>query len=50
MTSAALGTVVTIETLDGEQKVEIKEGTQSGATVTLKGLGVTKLREAVGAI
>ena len=44
MTSAALGTVVTIETLDGEQKVEIKEGTQSGATVTLKGLGVTKLR------
>jgi molecular chaperone DnaJ len=44
MTSAALGSVVTIETLDGEQKVEIKEGTQSGATVILKGLGVTKLR------
>ena len=44
MTSAALGSVVTIQTLDGDQRVEIKEGTQSGATVILKGLGVTKLR------
>jgi molecular chaperone DnaJ len=44
MTSAVLGGVVVIQTLDGDQKVEIKEGTQSGATVVLKGLGVTKLR------
>ena len=44
MTSAALGTTVTIATFDGDQKVEIKEGTQSGSTVVLKGLGVTKLR------
>ena len=44
MASAALGTVVNIQTLDGVQGVEIKEGTQSGTTVALKGLGVTKLR------
>jgi molecular chaperone DnaJ len=30
--------------LDGKQKVNIKEGTQSGSVVVLKGLGVTKLR------
>jgi molecular chaperone DnaJ len=46
MTSAALGTEVIIETFDGPQKVEIKEGTQSGSVVVLKGLGVTKLRGA----
>ena len=43
-TSAATGTKVKIPTLDGEQTLEIKEGTNSGETVTLKGLGVTKLR------
>ena len=43
-TSAATGTTVRIPTLDGEQELEIKEATNSGATVTLKGLGVTKLR------
>ena len=43
-TSAATGTTVKIPTLDGEQELEIKEATNSGATVTLKGLGVTKLR------
>ena len=46
MTSAALGTEVFIETFDGPQKVEIKEGTQSGSVFILKGLGVTKLRGA----
>jgi molecular chaperone DnaJ len=46
MTSAALGTEVIIETFDGPQKVEIKEGTQSGSVFVLKGLGVTKLRGA----
>ena len=44
MTSAALGTKVEIETLDGMQSVQIIEGLQSGSTVLLKGLGVTKLR------
>ena len=42
--SAAVGTKVVIDTLDGKQEVEIKEGTQSGSTVILKGLGVTRLR------
>ena len=44
MTRAALGTTVTIETLDGPQEVLIKPGTQSGSTVVLKDLGVTRLR------
>lgn len=44
MTSAAIGTKVVIDTLDGKQEVEIKEGTQSGSTVVLRGLGVTRLR------
>jgi molecular chaperone DnaJ len=44
VTSAAVGTKVIIDTLDGKQEVEIKEGTQSGSTVILKGLGVTRLR------
>jgi molecular chaperone DnaJ len=44
VTSAAVGTKVVIDTLDGKQEVEIKEGTQSGSTVILKGLGVTRLR------
>ena len=44
MTSAALGTKVFIDTLDGKQEIEIKEGTQSGSVVLLRGLGVTKLR------
>jgi molecular chaperone DnaJ len=44
MASAAIGTKVFVETLDGKQEVEIKEGTQSGSTVILRGLGVTKLR------
>ena len=44
MTSAALGTRVLVDTLDGKQEVEIKEGTQSGSVVVLRGFGVTKLR------
>lgn len=44
MTSAALGTRVVVDTLDGKQEVEIKEGTQSGSVVVLRGFGVTKLR------
>ena len=44
MTSAALGTTVNVETLDGLQEVEIKSGTMSGQTVQLRDLGMTKLR------
>ncbi len=44
MTAAALGTTVSIETLDGPKPVELRSGTQSGATTTLSGLGVTHLR------
>jgi molecular chaperone DnaJ len=44
MTSAALGADVSVETLDGMKEVHIKSGTMSGANVTLKDLGITKLR------
>jgi molecular chaperone DnaJ len=44
MTSAALGTTVKVETLDGMQDVHIKSGILSGQTVVLKDLGITKLR------
>jgi len=46
MTAAALGTTVTIETLDGPRPVEVRAGTQSGQTLTLADLGVTYLRRA----
>ena len=44
MTSAALGGAVTIESLDGPQQVSFKPGVQSGQRVTLKDLGVSRLR------
>ena len=44
MAAAALGTVVRVNTLDGEQEVEIHAGTQSADAITLRGFGVTKLR------
>ena len=44
MTAAALGTTLTLETLDGPRPVELRPGTQSGQTVTLDQLGVTHLR------
>jgi molecular chaperone DnaJ len=44
MTAAALGATLTLETFDGEQEIDLAPGTQSGETVTLKGLGVTHLR------
>ena len=44
MAAASLGTRVKIDTLDGEQEVEIKAGSQSAEAVTLRGLGVTRLR------
>lgn len=44
MTAAALGTSILIDTLDGKQPVEIKPGSQSADAITLRGLGVAKLR------
>jgi molecular chaperone DnaJ len=44
MTAAALGTTVTLETLDGPRPVELRAGTQAGQTRTLGDLGVTHLR------
>jgi molecular chaperone DnaJ len=44
MVAAALGTTVEIDTLDGKKDVVIKAGFQSGDTVVLKDLGMTRLR------
>ncbi len=41
---AALGTTVTIPTVDGEESLEIKPGTQPGAEIRLRGKGVPHLR------
>jgi molecular chaperone DnaJ len=44
MTAAALGTSVSLETLDGPRTVDLRPGTQSGQAVTMGDLGVTHLR------
>jgi molecular chaperone DnaJ len=44
MTAAALGTVIPLQTLDGEQTIEVKAGTQSGSVQTLRGLGAARLQ------
>jgi molecular chaperone DnaJ len=44
MTAAALGTSMTLETLDGPRPVELRPGVQSGQTEVLADLGVTHLR------
>jgi molecular chaperone DnaJ len=41
---AALGTTVTIPTVDGDELLEIKPGTQPGAEIRLRGKGVPHLR------
>jgi molecular chaperone DnaJ len=38
--AAALGSTVTVPTLDGEERVEVPPGTQPGAVVTLRGRGM----------
>jgi molecular chaperone DnaJ len=48
MTAAALGTEVTLETLDGEQTITVKPGTQSGTVSTLRAQGVPHLQRGVG--
>ncbi|MER5620621.1 molecular chaperone DnaJ [Streptosporangium sp. NPDC002544] len=45
MTAAALGTVLTMETLDGAEELDIRPGTQSGQTIPLYGRGVQRLNE-----
>jgi molecular chaperone DnaJ len=42
--SAALGTTVTVPTLDGEETLEIPPGTQPAAVFTLRGKGMPSLR------
>ncbi|MDN4489739.1 molecular chaperone DnaJ [Demequina sp. SYSU T00068] len=44
MTAAALGTVLTVDTFDGPQEVDVKAGTHAGSTVRLRGLGVGRLQ------
>jgi len=44
MTSAALGTDLVLTTLDDEEKLEIRPGTQTGQVLTLRGKGVPRLR------
>ncbi len=44
MTAAALGATLAMETFDGPRDLDIRRGTQSGDTITLRGLGVTHLR------
>ncbi len=43
VTAAALGTVLSLDTLDGPQDVDLRPGTQPGQVVTLRGLGVGHL-------
>ena len=44
MTAAALGTSLTLTTLDGEETIDIKPGTQSGEVIRLRARGVPHLR------
>ena len=42
--AAALGTSVTVPTLEGEEELDLKPGTQPGAVITLAGRGMPSLR------
>ena len=44
MTAAALGASIPLETLDGDEEVEVRPGTQAGEVVTLKQKGAEHLR------
>lgn len=44
MTAAALGTSVTLRTLDGDEDIAIKAGTQGGTVIPLRARGVPRLR------
>ncbi|GAA4614052.1 molecular chaperone DnaJ [Actinoallomurus liliacearum] len=45
MTAAALGTSLTVETLDGPEEIDIRPGTQSGQVIPMYGRGVKHLNE-----
>ncbi|MDA2963013.1 MAG: molecular chaperone DnaJ [Actinomycetota bacterium] len=44
MSAAAIGTTVSVESLDGPVDFHIKAGTQSGTLIAVKGKGMTRLR------
>ena len=44
MTAAALGTRITIKTLDSEETVDVRPGTQPGASVRIRARGIPHLR------
>ena len=44
MTAAALGTTLTLTTLDGDEELDIKPGTQPATVITLRARGVPHLR------
>lgn len=44
MTAATLGATIPLTTLDGEESLEMRPGTQAGSTRTLRGRGVGRLR------
>jgi molecular chaperone DnaJ len=44
LAQAALGTEIDLLTFDGLQKLKVPDGTQSGARIRLRGLGVPKLQ------
>jgi molecular chaperone DnaJ len=44
MTAAALGTRLTIKTLDGEENLDVRAGTQPSSTLRIRGKGVPHLR------
>jgi molecular chaperone DnaJ len=44
MTAAALGTTLVLQTLDSEEKIEIRPGTQAGSVMSFRGKGVPRLR------
>jgi molecular chaperone DnaJ len=48
MSAAALGTKVRVETLDGEEVLDVAAGTQSGEVLTLRARGVPHLQRSVG--
>jgi molecular chaperone DnaJ len=44
LAQAALGTTILVPTVDGEEQVELKSGTQPGTEIRLRGKGVPYLR------
>ena len=44
MTAAALGTTMTLDTLDGPTEIDIRPGTQAGESLLVRGQGAARLR------